>query len=197
MTVVIAITGPPGSGKSTLCRFLLHHFNSALYLSMDEYQAMTDWDPITLHRWLQQGADYNQLPMPGLVQSLKAAISSQDSISGRVDHKLVCLESHLGRATDALADLVDYVVWIDCDLDLCLARALLAMVADSVSTDQGERIGIQDVTHYLEHYIALTAPLLHLQRSRIRPSADYVYSGKEPQLLLEWIQLKLDASLKD
>jgi hypothetical protein len=130
------------------------------------------------------------------VQSLKAAISNQDPISGCSDRELIFLESHLGRATDALAGLVDYVVWIDCDLDLCLARAMLAMIDESVSTDQGEMVCIHDITHYLQHYISLTSQLLHLQRSRIRSSADYVYTGAESHLLLNWIQLKLNASIK-
>jgi uridine kinase len=189
MTIVIAISGPPGSGKSTLCKLLASYFKSSTYLSMDEYQVMTDWDPITLHRWLQQGADYNQLPMPGLAQSLQSAIRSQAQIHGDMSQKLVFLESHLGRETISLADLVNYVVWIDCDLDLCLARALLAMANDSIPY-QSENISVQAITYYLQQYLSLTSHLLRLQRSRIRYSADFIYTNGDFRALTEWIRLK-------
>jgi uridine kinase len=189
MTIVIAISGPPGSGKSTLCSLLCHHFETSIYISMDDFQLMTDWDPITLHRWFHRGADYNQLPMPRLVEYLQAAITAQNHLVNDTEslHRFVFLESHLGSATDALADLVNYVVWIDCGLDICLARALIAMTTQNASPKSAEISGCHDITHYLEQYIALTSKLLRLQNKRIRPCADYIYDGSDIEALICWI----------
>ncbi len=159
---------------------------------MDDFQLMTDWDPITLGCWLQHGADYNQLPMPGLAACLHDAITSQDRLSRNSDglHRIVFLESHLGRATDALARLVKYVVWIDCDLDICLARALLSIIEQQSSRVSNSSNNHGEVSHYLKHYIALTSELLRLQQRRIRGDADYVYDGRDMEALLTWIALK-------
>jgi uridine kinase len=192
MTIVIAVSGPPGSGKSTLCKYLCHQFPTSIYVSMDDFQLMTDWDPSTLVRWIQQGANYNQLPMPGLAACLHNAIEIQNQLSRDSNelHRIVFLESHLGRATDALTRLVKYVVWIDCDLDICLARALLSIIEQQSSPASNERRNRCEVSHYLKHYIALTSGLLRLQQKRIRGDADYVYDGKDVEALVAWIALK-------
>ncbi len=192
MAIVIAISGPPGSGKSTLCKRLCHQFPTSIYVSMDDFQLMTDWDPFTLNCWLQEGADYNQLPMPGLAACLHDAITTQDQLSRNSDdlNRIVFFESHLGSATDALARLVNYVVWIDCDLDVCLARALLSIIDQQSSQVSKEVSNCREISHYLEHYIALTSGLLRLQQKRIRDDADYIYDGSNMATLLAWIALK-------
>ena len=192
MAILIAISGPPGSGKSTLCRHLLHQLPTSIYVSMDDFQLMTDWDPSTLKNWLQHGADYNKLPMPGLEACLRDAIKAQDDLSRNFDglDRIVFLESHLGRATYALARLVNYVVWIDCDLDICLARALLSIIEQQSSQVSNASSNRCEVSYYLKHYIALTSELLRLQQRRIRGDADYIYNGSNMAGLLAWISSK-------
>lgn len=189
MTLVIAITGPPGSGKSTLCDFLCQHFQHSISISMDHYQLMTEWDPSQLSAWIKGGADYDLLPMPGLADALGVAIKRQNKIPGfqKGMRPLIFFESHLGKHTTDLALLVDYVVWIDCDLDICLARALLAMTPEPFRGHGDPLISPLEISHYLQNYLAFTASLLRIQRDRIRPSADYVYDSSDIHGLIHWI----------
>jgi adenylate kinase family enzyme len=191
--VVFAITGPPGSGKTFLCSQLLQCFPEAAYLSMDDYQIMTAWSQQELLSWMAAGADYEELPMPGLCEAL-ARLKFQHHPAGSAvepSSSPIFFESHLGKHTIGLTALVDYVIWIDQDLDICLARALRAMCRQQRGARQEGSTETTKIQSYLDHYLITTSALLRMQRERIRPTADYLLIDQSVTKLSEWIHAKI------
>jgi len=148
-----------------------------LYISMDSYQLMTDWDLDQLQYWIRGGADYNLLPMPGLLEALFDLKTSGLVPNTNNANRIIFFESHIGKSSRLLSSIVDYVIWIDCDYDIALARALLS------SFNQGASYELE---YYLNTYLACSSDLLRLQRQRIRPSANYLYDGDLARLV-RWI----------
>jgi len=191
--VVFAITGPPGSGKTFLCSQLLQCFPEAAYLSMDDYQIMTAWSQQELLSWMAAGADYEELPMPGLCEAL-ARLKFQQHRSGSAVAQLsppIFFESHLGKNTIGLSALVDYVIWLDQDLDICLARALRSVCRQQRTAAPMESDELARMQSYLDHYLATTSTLLRMQRERIKPTADYLFKDQPVTRLSEWILGKM------
>jgi uridine kinase len=191
MTKIIAVCGPPGSGKSTLCSKIVKLLPASIYISMDRYQLMTEWDEFRLDLWCNHGCDYNELPVPGLLERLESLKNGQPLIGGNSSPSLdyIILESHIGRCSTAMKKIIDFVFWLDLDFDLCLARALLAMTEGQKRYENySTMISVDELDGYLSSYLSRTAKLLRIQRDRIKPDADLIISNPSAQTIINWIQ---------
>jgi hypothetical protein len=115
--------------------------------------------------------------MPGLLQALLDLRTSGFAANTNNVNRIIFFESHIGKSTRLLSSIIDYVIWIDCDYDIALARALLS------SLHQGASI---DFEYYLSTYLKYSSDLLRLQRQRIRSCASYMYDGDLARLVT-WI----------
>ena len=67
---VIAVSGPPGAGKSTLCRALAARIGTKAPIEYDSYETMTRQPPGVVEAWLARGAPYGEIETPGLADAL-------------------------------------------------------------------------------------------------------------------------------
>jgi len=186
---VFAICGPPGSGKTSLCMALKSIIPYSHYVSMDDYQQMTSWTDSQLVTWIESGADYSDLPMPGLLDELyRLKYSMNASIPHNICHSTpIFFESHLGRH-QGVNSVIDHVLWLDTALDISLARAVRAMFCDvSLRSATNCQLSARELDDYLAQYVARTAKLLRIQSRRIRPTADLIISKHSHNEVAEWI----------
>jgi uridine kinase len=186
---VFAICGPPGSGKTSLCKALNSIIPYSHYVSMDDYQQMTSWTDSQLVTWLESGSDYSDLPMPGLMDELyRLKYSMNNSIPKNICHSTpIFFESHLGRH-QGLNSVIDHVLWLDTALDISLARAVRAMFCDvNLRSATNCQLNARELDDYLAQYVARTAKLLRIQSRRIRPTADLIISKHSNNEVAEWI----------
>jgi uridine kinase len=156
---IIALSGPPGVGKSTVIEKLVGAMGlNAVYF--DAHETMTDRPVAEIEDWLARGMPLDEVVPPALVTHLIAASRE----------RTVLFETPLGRAVPEHSRLISRSIWLDCPADIALARKIGATLAD------GEWASLTDLTGWLTGYLAayprIIAPSLAEQTLRVRPLAD-------------------------
>lgn len=184
---VIAVSGPPGSGKSSLAVALARRLGGAPVVSYDSYEQITGRPAAEVEGWLTTGADIGAIPVPGLVEdlaSLKSGEAVPDRAGGRSRRAMdfVVFDTLIGKAHPPTAGLIDALLWIDLPLDIALARKIRRTIAD----ERGRR-GRRDfdgltewLDGYLAHYQRFVRKAYLMQRVRVAPGADHVLDGQMP-----------------
>lgn len=180
---MIAVAGPPGAGKSTLCQALAARLPAAGVLSMDSYQRMTEWPIEAVQRWADAGADHELLPMPLLADHLAQLQQGRpvvDPVSGQIlgPWRHVVFETHLGRAHLGTGPMIDWLVWLDTSPDIALARNVRGYLRPCLQPGVAGLVGeLHWIDAYLANYARLVGGLVAVQAARVRPGADQAVRG--------------------
>jgi uridine kinase len=185
MIPVIAVSGYPGSGKTSLVRGLAHALPGAAPIFMDSYERMTRRPIEDVARWLQGGADINAFEFPGLAEDLDALkqgvpVKERQGNSRVSAEKYVVFETQFGRAHDDTGRHIDLQIWIDVPFDIALARNLKAFVAGFAQQNEPERLAGQMrwLDAYLGNYLGTVRQLLEMQLERVGRKADILLDGR-------------------
>ena len=175
---VLGLTGPPGSGKTTLGRLLQQRHAGARILSFDQYQPMTRLLQTQIEAWFAGGADPSTFDHGAIVSALRRETVSRHGLTQR---PLLLFETPFGRLHRETAAFIDFLVWIDTPLDIALARAVLAFTrtAQREQTPAAARDFIDWQIQYMNFYPALHTMYL-AQRQRVAPGADLSIDGTGP-----------------
>jgi thymidylate kinase len=166
---VIAISGPPGSGKTALAHTLAGRVGAAC-VEYDLFETFTRTSPAGLIDWLARGAPYDEIMAPGLASRLRQAAARGP----------VVFDTPLGRAHPETGPLIDFAVWIDCPPDLALKRKL-AQLAAAVPDERAAEF-LRWLDGYLEAYETLVRPACIIQADRLAGTADVTVDGTDSLL---------------
>ncbi|WP_205524128.1 AAA family ATPase [Oceanomicrobium pacificus] len=166
MTRVVAISGPPGAGKTALARRLAETAGATL-LSFDDFETMTDLGPAAIEDWLDRGAPLDELASAPFAAAV-----------GRARGRLV-LDMPLGRADPLVGDRIDCAVWLDCPPDLALARKVAQFARDAAT--QPAPGFAPWLAAYLQNYERIVRPCIDMLCEKSRNTADIILdtSGSE------------------
>ena len=152
---VISISGPPGVGKSTLVNAIVEK-TDATAVYYDDYEVITRWSPADVTAWLDAGAPFEEAIAPGLYERIQ-------ELDG-----LVVLETPFGPACPQIGPLIDGSVWLDCPLDVALARKLSALAVQGAGSHDFQGF----LRGWLTAYQGFTRRALLVQLERVRPITD-------------------------
>ena len=186
MNLVIAIAGPPGSGKSTLVTELAERLDQACIISCDDYQMITDRPIEEITEWASNGGNYNEFVIPQLSEDLER-LKNGETITDRSGNgevspaPYILFETLFGREHQESARFIDLLVWIDVPMDLALARKVKSFtgmfLSEAYIGQCAENMTWLD--NYLTSYMSETRQLLVMQRERIAASADVIVNGQD------------------
>lgn len=176
---VIAVSAPPGGGKSTFSRALAAALPGAAVVEYDAYDQLTSMNPAEIAAWLAEGGSYERIDVPELVADLEALVSGGaivDRATGRPirAERFVVLETPFGRAHPQTAPLIGLSVFLDTPADVALARKVQELTVEA-RAEPGNAAGFVDwLNGYLGHYLAIVRPAVAIQRERVLPLAELV-----------------------
>jgi uridine kinase len=184
MNQVIAISGFPGAGKSSLMSNLSEHI-SAVLLQYDDYQTITERPVEEISSWMQEGADYNDFVIPKLAEDL-GKLKTGESITYSASNQIISpadyiiFETPLGREHEASGYYIDVLVWIELPLDVALARNLKSFNNIFLMHEHVQQLkdDLSWMDMYLVNYVEHVRSMLILQRDRLMNSADIIIDGE-------------------
>ncbi len=186
---VIAIAGYVGSGKSTIAADLSKALGNAPILMFDHYADDIEW-PQDINRWVQEGADPNQIRIPKLKEDLLSLLRGRpvtDPFNGQMlePSEYILLEEPSGGSREEIKAWIDRVVYIDTPRDVCVVRLIERLIDMSVwktkGTFEGEEKDELDhqldaVATWLSHY-QKARPMYIAGSYRAQQSADIIVDG--------------------
>ena len=182
---VLAISGIPGSGKTTLSRELSRRLKARV-VYYDRHQPMTSLSMEQARAWFDRGADPNEIDHSGIVGDL-----ARETRPEAGNDPLLLFETPFGRLHRASGAYVDYLVWIDTPLDLALSRAFLAFTQAARERPNPGFLDWQ--MRYLLNY-PLVREMYFTQIARIRPDVDLTLDGVRPtEALADAVEAALKA----
>ena len=186
---VVAVSGPVGSGKSTITTALSTILDGAPVLVFDHYGQYIEW-PQDMEQWVNNGANPNHIRVPKLKDDLLSLLQGKtivDPQNGNIlsPSKYILLEEPSGRERQEVREYIDLVVYVDVPQDVCVTR-LIERVVDmkvwnSKGTFQGETK--KDLVRQLD---AVALWIMQYQRARsmyiqvsqiVQEKADIVVNG--------------------
>ena len=185
MPIVVAVSGPPGAGKTTLIHELLGRIPDSVAIHLDDYESYTRMSSTEIQAWMSSNGDPNDFDLCDLardLQRLKQAPNDSHSKStdGSISQNIIFFETLFGRQHHETGQWIDYQIWIDLPADLSLARNL-QMVLRRVLADRPENhtAGAEWVYQYLDHYNGFVRELLLTQQQWIENQAEIVVDGTQ------------------
>jgi Uridine kinase len=167
-TMVIAVSGYSGAGKSTVVSHLSRAFNcSALYF--DDYASRDDF-PSDISAWIREGGDPNEISTPLFQHHLIQLISGEsiELVKGNgwakeygINHSdkevklikpspILIIEEPFGRERQEVKELIDFVVYLDLEPELALGRRVYDLI-QYLRNDSEVLISLLD--HFLFDYL--------------------------------------------
>ncbi len=189
---VIAVAAPVGGGKSTLVTALAGRLDGAAAIHFDHYERITEQPIEQIRRWMQDGADLDQMVIQGLAEDLRAlklgrrVLDPLTKVCAQA-RNYVLFETQFGRQHGATGTHIDYLVWIDTPLDIALARKVRQFAgAMDCGTQEEARSFAPWLRAYLDNYLDIVGGLLRMQRDTVGAKADLVLDGTlDPGVLLD------------
>ncbi|MGV3465267.1 MAG: hypothetical protein ACO1OT_08240 [Heyndrickxia sp.] len=157
---VIAIAAVSGGGKTTVTKLLNEKLGNSKALFFDDY----DFDgPDDMHKWVENGADYNEWDLSPLIDDLELLRS--ESL------EYIVLDFPFTYKNSQARELIDYSVFIDTPLDIALARRITRDFQNS-----SLEAVLFDMRNYLDNGRNAYLEMLN----KIKPNSDIVVNGTLP-----------------
>ena len=157
MAKIVGITGISGAGKTFVSRALAKKLNRATVVFWDEYDDLKQNPtiaPSDYVEWYRRGGNYEEWKTDSLEATLKH-LKNGKSILCPVTRKVlepspyIIFDTGLGYYHRQTGQYIDYLVFLDTPLDICLCRRVIRDFSKEGGSTSGKEI-LEDLSFYLE-----------------------------------------------
>ena len=196
MTIVIAICGTMGSGKTTAVENIAAALPDCVSLHEDDFNKTTERSLEDIEQWWHRGANVGEFDLSALIKQLAnlcpdsiacnegAAMYRGTDVPRSPKGQIVLLETHFGRLHPELKPWIDFQCWIDVPADIAVARKI-AQLSNQMQTSQSD-IGAGDGLRWIENfcngYLTTTRKLFEMQRQQVRDLSEMSIDGQATPL---------------
>lgn len=187
--IVIGICSPSGGGKTALVHKLAELLDDSVIIHFDDY-GDPFWAIPDFEKWIQQGADLNQVNTPKLASDLDRLRNGKKIISPKDQKfiepkKFILFDTLVGRSQNATGKFIDYLVYIDTPFEVALARRIMRVLADEQTKDldiHAARKIMENLNEYLQAYSSQTGPrqIYRAIQDQVINLSDLVLDGEKP-----------------
>lgn len=185
MTHIIAVAAPIGGGKTSLVKAIADRLGNAATVHFDHYEKITQEPIENMMQWMKNGADFNDLAIPGLSDDLgrlKQGESIFDPLTNKEisPEKYIIFEMPLGKEHRDTAKYIDLMLWVEIPFDIALARKVREFTHDFLAEQEPEKHldCLKWLDQYLYNYLAVTRDILHIQKEKVSVNADIIINGQ-------------------
>ncbi|WP_042162137.1 ATP-binding cassette domain-containing protein [Paenibacillus gorillae] len=172
---VVSISGPSGSGKSSLVNTIVTLLPNSTSIHFDDYKETTKF-PEDLSQWLNAGCNPNDFETPKMIEDLKA-------LQEQSHYNWVIVEEPFGRGRTEIAGLIDYVVCIDIPSDIALARSI-KRAALNVPEGIETSILLGSIIEFIDQYLQVSRDSYVIVNENVKKDCNLIVDGtKEVGLL--------------
>ena len=174
---LVAISGLPGAGKTTLCLALAKRLPTVRLFHYDQYETITKRAPAELQAWIARGADPDEINLDRLVADIAEAKARTEPGGG-----YIILDTPLGRLHRETSRLIDHAIWIALPAALALARQIGSQADGALRSpdDSAARQFAGWLSGFLQGYEAFIHDISERQTARARQESDLVIDGRQP-----------------
>ena len=200
MTIVIAICGTMGSGKTTAVENIAAALPDCVTMHEDDYNKTTERSLDEIDHWWNRGANVGEFDLSTLIQQL--AIVCQESATSKVgaamyqgtdvprsprhsrtgNGQIVLLETHFGRLHPELNSWIDFQCWIDVPADIAVARKIVQlcghMRSQPANSDNKYGSELRWIENFCKGYLTTTRKLFEMQRQKVRELSEMSIDGQ-------------------
>lgn len=189
MTIVIAICGTMGSGKTTAVENIAAALPDCEALHEDDFNRTTERSLDDIDAWWGRGAIVGELDLSELIKQLATMCPDQDSSvtgstqkSRRSTTRILLLETHFGRLHPALEPWIDYQCWIDVPADIAVARKIVQlcghMGSQPANSENEYGSELRWIENFCKGYLMTTRKLFEMQRQKVRELSEMSIDGQ-------------------
>ncbi|AWK88332.1 hypothetical protein [Azospirillum thermophilum] len=181
-TLVVAVSGPSGAGKTSLIEAAAGRLGDTARLHFDHYITLgNDIGEITA--WLEAGGDPDRVATPQLASDLQRLIDGgwierPHDRSPVGPAEFVILEEPFGRSRTEVGTLIDFAVHLDVPPDVALARRTLRLLGER--PEIGDAAVLGEVEGQLRAFLAAGREAYLAADRAARAAADLVLDGMRP-----------------
>jgi shikimate kinase len=167
MNPVISISGPPGCGKSSVAQMLSAQLGYPL-VQYDDYFGLTSAATEMVEDWVLQNMPLETLFIAEFREKIFDLCASGPVIA----------ETPLGPLHSIEGLHVDFSIWLDCDHDIALARAL-SKIIEHETWPSGQELAVW-ANGYLQSYLDFVAKAVRHQRKTVMPKCMLILDAHAP-----------------
>ncbi|MPM78095.1 Uridine kinase [bioreactor metagenome] len=114
--VVVSVSGISGAGKTTISKALCKQLEHAVALYFDDYEFRRQPDDIG--EWIENGSDADAWDFSLLEADIEQIMQLKQ-------YDYLILDYPFGKSEYSIKKYIDFAVYIDTPLDICLARRMI------------------------------------------------------------------------